>query len=210
MGRSWCPRCGSDLTAPSALSSSWRCSRHGPTLPLTEFGHLDPSTIDHINEHADVPLWFPDPVPRGWQLCGLAGVGDSRSGLRATVASFRGPAPLGGVGEWLIVAEEPGIGLGAAYAGSQQTEPPQPDDGAPTVKIAVRGHPAPLWPVGDAAVDRSAYLGEAAGIWLWLISIPADAGYAVLDDLGVSDIRHNHVQAVDPGARSQHLRPFPR
>jgi hypothetical protein len=171
---------------------------------LSEYRHLDASTIEHIRSHADVPLWFPDPIPPGWTLAGLAAVGDARSRLRATVAAFRGPAPLGGDGEWLFVAEEPGIGLGAGYAG---VDPPETTDALPSAKIAIRGHPLPIWPVPGTAADRSAYRGEAAGVWLWLIGLPSDAGYAVLDDLGVSDTSIRPVLAAETAQRSRRLRP---
>ena len=153
-----------------------------------------------------MPLWFPDPLPGGWQLTGLAAVGDTRSRFRATVAAFCGPAPLGGEGEWLFVAEEPGIGLGAGYAGVDPTRTADADD-LPSAKVGVRGHPLPVWPVPDSTPDRSAYRGEAAGVWLWLIGHPSDAGYAVLDDLGVTDLAARTIPAVDTNQRSRRLRP---
>jgi hypothetical protein len=205
VGSSWCPRCGAELICPSAYDSDWRCSRHGRTLPLTVFEHLDSATMSHIRDRAEVPLWLPDPMPVGWLLSGLAAVGDSRSRLRATAVACRGPAPLGGEGEWLIVAEEPGIGWGAALARTSVAAPPTVD--SPAARIAVRGHPIPLWPVSDSEVDRSVYAGEAAGVWFWLISFPADAGYAVLEDLSVSDVRHRQIPAVDSVAPNSRLRP---
>jgi hypothetical protein len=207
VGTSWCPRCGADLIAPSAFDSAWRCSTHGKTLPLSEFHRLDESAISHIRNQAEVPLWLPDPMPLGWQLSGLAAVGDSRSRYRATVAAFRGPAPLGGLGEWLIVAEEPGIGLGSSYAGSGGSTPQQAAGNLPAAKILVRGHLSSIWPVLETAPDRSAYVGEAAGVWLWLVGLPADAGYAVLENLAISDLRHRHVRIAEPGDRSRWLRP---
>jgi hypothetical protein len=146
-------------------------------------------------------------MPAGWLLCGLAAAGDGRSGYRATAAACAGPAPLGGQGEWLIVAEEPGIGLGAGYATTAPHEPQAPPTAPPSAKIVVRGHPMPLWPVLDCPPDRSAYVGEAAGVWIWLICFPADAGYAVLEDLAVSDVRHRFVPLADSASLSRRLRP---
>ena len=163
------------------------------------FSRLEESTIAHIRSHAEVPLWLPDPMPLGWQLAGLAAVGDSRSRYLATVAAFRGPAPLGGVGEWLIVAEEPAIGLGASYAGSSGSTPQRSAGAMPAAKILVRGHLSSIWPVLETPPDRSAYVGEAAGVWLWLIGLPADAGYAVLENLAISDLRHRHVRIARAG-----------
>lgn len=176
-------------------------------LPLAVFERLDEAAQNHIRDRAEVPLWLPDPMPAGWVLSGLAAVGDSRSKLRATVAACTGPAPLGGIGEWLIVAEEPGIGLGAAYASSVLSSPPTQAIEAPPAKVGIRGHPMPLWPVPDTSPDRSAYVGEADGVWFWLVCHPADAGYAVLEDLAVTDVRHRFVPTADSASLSRRLRP---
>jgi hypothetical protein len=208
MGFSWCPRCGTDLAAPSEGDKTWRCPRHGHTLPLTILARLDDPAIRHVCEHAEVPLWLPDPMPVGWTLAGMATVGDLPDGFRATVVSLRGPAPLGGTGEWLIVAEEPGIGLGASYAGTLMTAPPPGSTEVPSAKVHALGHPTPLWPVPDTLPDRSAYVGEAAGVWLWLVSFPADAGYAVLEDLAVTDLRsQQHLPPLETAELSLRLRP---
>ncbi len=193
--------------APSAYDSAWRCGTHGRTLPLSIFERLDDAAIQHIRERAEVPLWLPDPMPAGWLLSGLAAVGDGRSRLRATVAACSGPAPLGGSGEWLVVSEEPGIGLGTGYAGSEFDGAPAETASGLPAKIGVSGHPMSLWPVPGATEDRSAYVGEAAGVWLWLIAFPADAGYAILENLAFTDVRHRFVPAADPAARSTRLRP---
>ncbi len=208
MGLSWCPRCGNDLVAPTEYDRTWRCSRHGQTLPLAILARLDDPAIRSVCDFAEVPLWLPDPMPVGWALAGVATVGDVSERFRATVVSLRGPAPLGGTGEWLIVAEEPGIGLGASYAGTALTAPPPASTEVPSARVHALGHPTPLWPVPDVPADRSAYLGEAAGVWLWLISFPADAGYAVLEDLAVTDLRdQQHLPVLETGELSQRLRP---
>ena len=78
----------------------------------------------------------------------------------------------------------------------------------PSAKVHALGHPTPLWPVPDTLADRSAYVGEAAGVWLWLISFPADAGYAVLEDLAVTDLRGSqHLPLLGAGELSVRLRP---
>jgi len=207
VGLSWCPKCGAELLAPSVYSSDWRCAEHGPTLPLSIFARRDAAALEHIRERAEVPLWVPDPVPLGWTLSGLAAVGDDRSRFRATVVACQGPAPLGGEGEWLIVAEEPGVGLGSSYARSSTTDARTLSAGVAAAKIHALGHPTSLWPVLDTVADRSAYVGEADGVWLWLISFPADAGYAVLEDLAVTDVRHRAAPSIGTGPLSRRLRP---
>jgi hypothetical protein len=177
------------LAAPDPQYRSWRCAVHGDVLPLRFYDRLDPADLELANATADVPLWLPDPLPAGWWLAGLAIVCDENSRGRATVTALRGPAPLGGEGQWLIVAEEPAIGLGASYALAEESTAPSATSAVPAAKIHAYGHPTPLWPVPTHSTDRSAYVGEAAGVWLWLISMPADAGYAVLDDLSLADAR---------------------
>jgi hypothetical protein len=207
VGSSWCPQCGADLIAPSAYSSAWRCALHGQVLPLSVFHHVDDAAIDHVRSHSEVPLWLPDPPPIGWTLAGLGTVGDARSRVRGTVAACRGPAPLGGEGEWLIVAEEPGIGLGASYARTSTIAPPDPAEVVAPAKIHALGHPTSLWIVPDSSADRSAYVGEAEGVWIWLISFPADAGYAVLENLTLTDARLRRPPAIAAGGQSDRLRP---
>jgi hypothetical protein len=206
---SWCPRCGSDLVAPGMYSSSWRCSRHGDVLPLTAYHRLDAADIDHVTTNSDVPLWLPDPPPLGWMLAGLGAVGDARSRIRATVTAFHGEAPLGGPGEWLVVAEEPGIGLGETYASVVNADPAQLADCSPPAKVHANGHPTSLWSVPSEVSDRSAYLGEAGGVWLWLISFPADAGYAVLEDLILTDARQGVTAGLPVDKPSERIRPVP-
>ncbi|HEY2041427.1 MAG TPA: DUF6758 family protein [Jatrophihabitans sp.] len=212
MGSTWCPRCGQDLLAPSAYSSAWRCPDDGQVLPLSIFQRFDISAIEHVRRHAEVPLWIPDPAPTGWSLSGLGVVGDARSRLRGTVTACRGPAPLGGEGEWLIVAEEPGIGLGAGYAGyagAADAAPPTADSVPPGARIHTSGHPTPLWPVPASLPDRSVYVGEAEGVWIWLISFPADAGYALLEDVALADARDRLPAPMTDSQRTDRLRPGP-
>src|SRR5439155_254641 len=85
---------------------------------------------------AGVPVWLPWPLPLGWLVAGFAGAGDERTGVRACAVALAGPNPLGGPADMVVVAEEPGIGLGAALAGL--------DVVAPTDHDTVAGH-AEAW-----------------------------------------------------------------
>jgi hypothetical protein len=204
---SWCPRCGSDLIPPGLFDSSWRCGKHGQVPPLSIRAHVDEDLLDQVRGKSEVPVWLIDPAPVAWQLCGLALVGDPRGRINATAASYRGPAPLGGEGEWLIVAEEPGIGLGAAYAQSAATVGSAQLAAVSPSKIQTSGRPTPLWVAPDAASHLSAYVGEAAGVWIWLISFPSDAGYALLENLSLSDARDLRGVGFELGSVSTRLRP---
>ena len=95
-----------------------------PVLPTSE--HLR-----QVAAQSAVPIWVPWPLPAGWLVTGLAWAGDDPGRLRAVAVACTGPNPLGGTGDMVLVAEEPGVGLGARYAGI-----PGPDPGG----LARRNH----------------------------------------------------------------------
>lgn len=164
--------------------------------------------MEALRQRARVPIWLPWPLPAGWLVTGFAEVGDERSGARASVVALAGPSVTHGPADMLLIAEEPGVGLGAAFAGL-----PGPDPGGgfdadpPHAKIDVRGHPTALWCAGKVPADRAAYVGEALGNWLWTIAWPAEVGcFIALANLSLRDLR-DHDQALDPpfGAFSPRL-----
>ncbi|MFI6598788.1 DUF6758 family protein [Nonomuraea sp. NPDC050536] len=185
-----CPRCFGPLHGPSVWSSAWRCDAHGDVLPYQPPWPPSSSTLDNLRRTSVVPVWLPWPLPSGWLVTGFAEVGDGRSGARASVVALSGPALTEGPADLLIIAEEPGVGLGAAFAGLDGPDPGQGfDAGPPNAKIDVLGHPTALWCVGGAA-DRAVYAGEALGNWLWTIAWPADAGCVIaLLQLNLRDLR---------------------
>jgi hypothetical protein len=145
---------------------------------------------------ARVPVWLPWPLPVGWLVTGFLHAGDERTGARACAVALSGPAPLHtGPADLLIVAEEPGVGLGASFAGLDGPDPGAVcDASAPHAKVGVGGHPVPLWAVERAAHDRAVYVGEALGNWLWMVLWPAEAGALLLDQPDLRDLR-------EPGMR---------
>jgi len=147
-----------------------------------------------ISTHTTVPVWLPWPLPRGWLLTGIVTAGDERTGARATAVACSGPAPLGGVAELLLVAEEPGIGLGARFAGIDGPDPGSvPADHAADAKVQMAGHPTALWAL-EAPLDRAVYVGEALGSWIWAVLWPESAGFLLIDDFSLTDLR-----AAGPG-----------
>jgi hypothetical protein len=154
-----------------------------------------------------VPVWFPDPLPIGWTFAGMALLGSDDSGYCAAVTAFEGPAPLGGQGEWLIVAEEPSAGIGNAYGHVHDLPSQLPPPGTAPSKIHALGHPTPLWALPSDREDRSVYVGEAGGIWLWVIGFPADAGYAVMENIALSDRRYVDGPIPMPEKHCSRLRP---
>ncbi|MCP2325575.1 hypothetical protein HDA40_004082 [Hamadaea flava] len=179
----------------------------------------------HIAEHAAIetlgtaatlaaktefPFWCPWPLPTGWLVTGYGWAGDERTGVSATVVACSGPASLiDGPADMLFIAEDPGVGLGVRFAGL-----PGPDPG-PTIaelavttlahaKVKVGGHPAPMWAL-DAPEDRSAYVGEARGRWLWTVAWPAPAGYLLAEDLSLHDLAEWIPGGIVFGAASPYL-----
>jgi len=160
-----------------------------------------------------MPVWVPWPLPSGWTMTGAAWAGDDRTGVRATGVALTGPAPLqDGPADMVVVAEEPGVGLGAGLAGV-----PGPDLGpalSPVVesspadaKVRVGAHPSPLWAV-PSAPDRSAYVGAARGRWLSVITWPASAGYLLAEELVLADLVDELPAGLVCGAPSWRLRPI--
>lgn len=162
-------------------AGGWACGRHGPVPGL--HGFAEPSVhllLDHLHRIGGFPTWLPWPLPHSWSLSGVGRVGDGRT--LASVLACSGPDPLGGPGDLVVAAEEPGTGLGVRYAGLDGAEPgPETLSGPSDAKVTVGGHPTPLWHV-PGPDDREAYVGEAYGCWLWLVGWPGLATAAVLLD----------------------------
>ena len=209
-----CPRCSGPLRHPGLMSSAWTCPNHGEVAPfhLPGPGAATADALHWLSKQSRVPVWVPWPLPAGWLATGVAYAGDDRTGAAAAVVSVSGPAPLGGPADLVLVAEEPGVGLGARYAGL-----PGPDAGpdapylsertAPHARVHAAGHPTALWSV-EGAPDRAVYVGEALGHWLWVVLWPDSAGLMVLDRFMLVDLRDaGHILDVPLGAASPRLAP---
>jgi hypothetical protein len=114
------------------------------------------------------------------------------------VVALSGPSVGYGPADLLVVAEEPGAGPGAAFAGLAGPDPGEGvGSGPPNAKIDAKGRPTPLWWVESAPADRAVYVGEALGNWLWTITWPAEAGCLIeLDQYALRDLR-DHDQELD-------------
>jgi len=129
----------------------------------------------------------------GWTVTGVGWAGDERDGVAATAIACSGPVPLGdGPADVVLIAEEPGVGLGTRFAGMSGLDPgpylaEALETTAPHAKVRAGGRPTPLWSVavGD---DRSAYVGEAKGLWLYAVSWPVAAGYFLAEDVVLHDL----------------------
>ncbi len=169
------------------MSSDWECALHGAVVPYTALPRPSSEGVRQVARRAQVPVWAPLPLLPGWTLAGLATAGDDRTGARAAVVALAGPSPVGGPADLLLIAEEPGIGLGARCAGLDVLDP-GPQDGAPDAKLLASGHPTPLWrcPSSD---DRVALVGEAGGVWLWVVLWPPAAELVLLEHVVLHDLR---------------------
>ncbi|MDP9239176.1 MAG: phosphotransacetylase [Actinomycetota bacterium] len=201
-----CPRCAGPVRPPGLMSSDWHCELHGAVHPYSVAVTVGPEALDHLTQHAAVPVWCPVPLLPKWTVTGVAQAGDERTGARATVLACAGPAPLGGVADLLLVAEEPGIGLGAHHAGLPGPDPGREFTSVPAAKILVAGHPTPLWSV-PADEHRCVFVGEAMGLWLWAVLWPLDAGYVFIEHVELHDLREQPACDLEFGAPSPYLRP---
>ncbi|MQA02401.1 MAG: hypothetical protein GEV07_06645 [Streptosporangiales bacterium] len=200
-----CPHGPHQIHPPGPWSSAWTCPEHGHVHPLQPPGPPKEATLAAVVAAARVPVWLPRPMPTAWLLAGATYAGDERTGGRATVVACSGPNPLGGPADLLLVAEEPGVGLGARYAGLSTVDPGG-DVGLRSTDAQVRanGHDAPLWCVrGDEG--RAVYVGEAAGLWLWVVLEPEGAGTLLAENLMLVDLRTAPTGALGFGALSPML-----
>jgi hypothetical protein len=124
-------------------------------------------------------------------VSGVQHAGDEHTGPVATVLACSGPNPLTVdvddlSADLLLVAEQPGVGLGAHLAGLDELDPgPRIATQAPSLKLVAAGHETPLWAVDvDGA---SAFVGEAAGVWLWAIAWPETASAVLLEQFELRD-----------------------
>jgi hypothetical protein len=186
-----CPRCQGELSEPSAWHSAWQCSRHGAVQPLRLARSPSPEGLQALLKGATVPTWLPWPLPAGWLVTGFTGAGDDRSGTRACVVALSGPNPVGGLGEMLLVSEEPGLGLGAGLSGLPGPDPGEDfAAGPPNALVQFGLHEFPLWNVDSPG--KATFAGEVLGNWLWIILWPDTAGILLLESLSLRDLR-------DPG-----------
>lgn len=183
-----CPRCAGEVRPPGFWSSAWQCDRHGDVHPL----HLAPAptqaALDRLVADSRVPVWVPSPLPVGWTITGIGGAGDDRTGVQASLIAISGPHPRGGPADVVLIAEEPGIGLGSRFAGLVGTDPGAEPDGPPDAKLEAAGHPTALWRTATGDDTPCAYAGEAKGLWLWVVAWP-DSGLSVVNSMTLHDLR---------------------
>ena len=190
------------------LSSDWRCDRHGAVAPLHSVLSLTPELIGQVAQQSGVPVWVLWPLPAGWMLTGALLTGDGRQPSVAAAVVCSGPSARGGPADLVLVSEEPGVGLGAGYAGLAGPDAgPTELSGSPSTRVVAAQHETPLWEISSPA-DRSVYVGEADGRWLWAIAWPMEAVLMLHDDARMIDLRDPGLELDVPlGAMSPRWRP---
>ena len=178
------------------MSSDWTCGVHGAVAPYVASPRTSAAALRQLAERSAVPVWVPLPLLPGWTVTGLARAGDDRRGASATVVALSGPSPVGGPADLLLVAEEPGTGLGARLAGVDGLDAGEVVRGAPDAKVLAAGHPTPLWSVASAQ-DRAVFVGEALGVWLWAVLWPSAAELVLLEHVDLHDLRHDAHASLD-------------
>lgn len=201
-----CPRCLAPLRAPGLFSSDWWCEAHGAVPPLHAPRSPSQRHLGAVLARTAVPAWLPWPLPTGWVLAGVSAAGDERAPAVAVVVALSGPSLVGGPADVLLVAEQPGVGLGAMLAGQPDPDPgPLVFEGVPSTKVVAVGHPTPLWEV-DCPSDRAVYVGEASGCWLWAVVWPSEVVLELHDDVTLLDLRDpGHALDLPFGALSPRL-----
>lgn len=205
-GSACCPRCGLNVRPPGRHADAWQCGTHGAVTPVRLYAPVTAAAAGNASRDSDVPLWLPWPSPPEWAITGLALAGGSDRPARAAAVALTGPAPLGGMAELVLVAEEPGTGLGAGYAALAGTDPGAMPDHTPDATVRAGGHVARLWLL-PSTDDRCVYVGESMGCWLWVVLWPAQAGLLLLEDLVLHDLRDDLPGQVRFGPPSPYLRP---
>lgn len=186
-----CPRCGVEV---AMKGERWDCYAHGEIAPLwrPEVASYD-DLADHLRSSPDFPTYLPWPLPLGWSVTDFGVVGTVPEDARATLACCSGTSELDGPVDLLIVTEEPGTGLGARCAHLDDWDPARVvADTAPSARVKVEGLGVVLWTVSTSAADelfdRSVFVGEADGRWLWLIFRPASAMLLLQSEWLLQDI----------------------
>ncbi|WP_432479404.1 DUF6758 family protein [Nocardioides sp. GXQ0305] len=186
-----CPRCREPLDQPGGPD----CARHGSGAVL--WHPREPSYaafVEHLAAARDFPTYLPWPMAPGWAVSDFAVVTEGSGVPVATLTCVSGTTELDGPVDVLLVAEEPGVGLGARCAGLPGGDPGhEMGDQQPVVRVRIGSLASSLWTVStsgaaSAELDRSVLAGEAAGRWLWVVLRPASAVLLMRDDWILRDV----------------------
>jgi hypothetical protein len=147
--------------------------------------------VEVLGAAGDFPTYLPWPMSPGWSVSDFAVAGEQPA--RATMTCSSGISALDGPVDVFVVSEESGVGLGARCAGTLHLDPgPELGAAPPMVRVRIGIQSVPLWAVStaaaDAELDRSVFVGEAGGRWLWVILRPASAMLLLRDEWILRDV----------------------
>jgi len=191
--RRGCPRCRRPIEAPADDD----CPGHGVGPVLWRAGEpAYDAFVEHLAAARDFPTYLPWPMAPGWAVSDFAVVVTEPAGVPlATMTCVSGTSELDGPVDVLLVAEEPGVGLGARCAGLAEPDPGhEMGDQQPVVRVRIGRLTTALWTVstsedpGNHELDRTVLAGEAAGRWLWVVLRPASAVLLMRDDWILRDV----------------------
>lgn len=184
-----CPRCGAALLPPTLLEHQYRCPRHGTVAGLAPAVPYTHESVSWVAAHSSVPVWYPSRLADGWLATGLRWAETPRRCAPAVAVGLSGHGLEAGPTDVVIVAEEPGCGLGARFAGL-----PEPDPGEavlaspPSGQLRAGRRSTSLWSLATPD-DRVGFVGEAEGFWLWIVGWPRTAWGLVADQPALQDAR---------------------
>lgn len=201
-----CPRCGREVAEPTVTENNFRCAVHGAVAALFPPLPSDPGVFSELASVTEVPLWFPTPLPTRWLATGVRSARTPRRRAVAVACGLSGQGLAAGPSDVVVVAEQPGVGLGSWFAGLSSPDPGAELLQAPAEAKIHTGHrTTSLWSV-PTPPDRVAFVGEADGNWLWIIGWPQTAWSLVADDLRLADARlHEGYRALPLGALNPRL-----
>lgn len=181
-----CVRCRGALQTPE-VDGHWTCAAHGRVVPLHAAVPGEPYHLSDTATSSGVPVWLPWPMPHGWAVAGVRRAGGTGPSSAVAVALI-GTGIAARQAELVLVSEEPGVGLGASYAGLATTDPGHDVASLPVdTTVHAGSQTTPLWSLPVS--DRAAYVGEADGRWLWIVAWPVSEWMVVHDDLRLVDVR---------------------
>jgi hypothetical protein len=189
-----CVWCSAPVLESADRPGAWSCPQHGDTAVLwrPEVATYEGFTA-HLAAAGSFPTYLPWPMSPGWSISDFGCVADGRGQATATVTCTTGTSELDGPVDVLVVAEEPGTGLGARCAGTRHVDPgAEIHDRPPTARVRIGSQTVNLWDVSTSSAvgefDRSVVAGEAGGRWLWMVLRPASALLLLRDDWILRDV----------------------
>ena len=173
-----CPRCPALVVRSSpGPDSSWTCPEHGVVAPLWRPMEASYDVFtQHLAASRDLPTYLPWPLSPGWTVSDFGVVGADIQRPLATMTCSTGTSDPDGPVDVLIVAEEPGTGLGARCAGLTGVGPDtEVGVGPPAARVSVDGRSIASVDRDDELVERRVRSVRAGGGGRWPVVVAGAA-----------------------------------